>query len=105
MRKLIVMAFAVTLGVFVFASGQRAAHADAATAIKGVTQGEVSSANQITPVYWRGHGWHGGWRGRGWGPGWGWGPGFGIGYGWGGPYYGPYCRWHCGPYRCWRSCW
>jgi hypothetical protein len=117
MKKLFVMAFALTIGAFVLAAGHSSANAAAATAPINAVQTEVAKDNgSVTQVHWHG-GWHGyGWRGYGWrGYGWrgyGWGYGYGWrgygwrgygwpGYGWG--YWG--CPWRCGPYGCWRACW
>jgi hypothetical protein len=94
MKNLVVMAFALILGIFVLGSGQRPAHAGAAAAAITATQSEAVKDGGMTKVWYRG-----GWRG-GWGPGWGWGPVWAWGPGW-----GPACHWHCGPYRCWRACW
>ncbi len=108
MKKLIVMAFALILGIFVLNGSQTApAQAAAAVSAVGASQIEQANAGGVTQVHrWGGPGrFYGGGRwygGRRWGGGWGWagGPFF-----WGpGPYWGPYCRWRCGPYRCWRVC-
>jgi hypothetical protein len=73
MKNLVVMAFALILGIFVLGSGQRPAHAGAAAAAITATQSEAVKDGGMTKVWYRG-GWRGpGWRG-GWGPGWGWGP-------------------------------
>ncbi len=112
MKRLIVMASALILGMFILSTRPTVAQAAAASGVSAA-QSEIAKAGGITNVQWRGR--YGHWRGGGWGPGyrrWGWGgPGYYRRWGWGvGPYWGyrrlgPRCRWRCGPYRCWRVCW
>jgi hypothetical protein len=101
MRKLMFMAYAMTLAALFWVPGAQRASAGG---IPAASAAEASAARnaEITKVQWRygggwrgpgWYGWHGGWRpGWHWRPGWGWGP-------WPlvpGPYYyyyGPY------PYR------
>ncbi len=100
MRRPIIGALVLILGIFVVSAGQRPANAEVATAAIGSSQIQTPSDTGVTRIWYRG-GW--GYRRWGYGPGWGWGPG--RYWAFGGPYWGPACRWHCGPYRCWRACW
>ncbi len=114
MKRLIVMAVAMILGVFVLYAGESSAQAGVpGQAIGAATQNLASDTSAVVKVGgWRGGGWRGGgWRGGGWrGGGWrggGW-RGYGWRGGWGGPWFwgpGPYCPLRCGPYGCWRACW
>jgi hypothetical protein len=84
MRKLTLMACAMTLAAFFLIPGAQRASAGVTPAASAAEANAVRNT-EITKVQWRhGWGWHGGgWRGPGWHggwrPGWHWRPGWGWG--------------------------